>query len=147
MDDRQPRHASRPGITLIEVVVGLALLGSLLVMMLMAAGRLEKQRKVSEEKLEAVAVLDRLISSFFSNGFPPTPSSGPVPGNERWVWQLANVNTAAPESCSVARISILDTKKTSSRDTDPESPSRLSLASVDVLVANSAFGQRTMVPR
>jgi type II secretory pathway pseudopilin PulG len=149
MSESDSRQARRSGITLIEVVVGLALLGSLLVMMVIAGGRLEKQRKISEEKLEAIAALDSLVSGFFSSGFPPVPSNGAVPGNDRWAWQLAIVNTAAPESCSVARVSIVDLKKTSDPAVDigQKSRTRESLASVEVLVANSAFGRQGVVPR
>ena len=125
------------GITLTEVIVGLALLGSLLTIMLVGAGRLERQRSAAEKKLEAVAALDQLVSVFFSNGFPALPSDGPLNNKKEWIWNMSRVNTATPEGCSVARISIVDLRRQERSD----------IASVDVLVANSAFGKVNLVGR
>ena len=125
----------RRGITLTEVVVGLALLGSLLTMMLIAAGRLERQRRTAETRLEAVAVLDRLVSGFFSNGFPALPSSGPIIEHDGMAWQMSKVAIATPEECSVARVSVVQWKGSEST----------TVASVDVLVADTAFGQNQVV--
>ena len=140
----------RTGITLTEVVVGLALLGSLLTIMLVGAGRLERQRSAAEAKLEAVAALDRLISGFFSSGFPTLPSDGVVPEREHWVWRMSRVNTAAPEGCSVARVAIVDLRKavdSTSLNAHGEQNREREIATIDVLIANSAFGQHKLAGR
>ena len=132
------------GITLTEVVVGLALLGTLLTIMLVGAGRLERQRSAAESKLAAVAALDRLISRFFSNGFPALPSSGPMGENEYWVWKMSRVNTAAPQGCLVARISIVDLRRkveSSGANSNDELSRDREIATIDVLIADVAFGR------
>ena len=144
------QRRTRTGITLTEVVVGLALLGSLLTIMLVGAGRLERQRSAADAKLEAVAALDRLISGFFSNGFPTLPSDGVVPERDHWVWTMSRVNTAAPEGCSVARVAIVDLRKIieSPRvNAQAESNRNREITTIDVLIANSAFGQNKLAGR
>ena len=140
----------RTGITLTEVVVGLALLGSLLTIMLVGAGRLERQRSAAEAKLEAVAALDRLISGFFSNGFPTLPSNGAIPERDLWIWKMSRVNTAAPEGCSVARVAIVDLRKTldsPSVNEQGDSTREREIATIDVLIADSAFAQTKLTGR
>jgi type II secretory pathway pseudopilin PulG len=134
---RYKRLPRRPGITLVEVVAGLALLGSLLTMMLVAAGRLARQQRVAESKLLAVAELDRLISGFFSNGFPNLPSGGKLNDNERMAWQLRKVNMETIPGCSIVRLSIVDQGQNPIANTDLDK----SLASVDVLVSDLEFGR------
>ena len=145
-EDRQVRT----GITLTEVVVGLALLGSLLTIMLVGAGRLERQRSAAEAKLEAVAALDRLISGFFSKGFPTLPSEGELPGRSDWMWKITRVDTATPEGCSVARVAIVDFRhaaKSPSINAQGEWSREQAIATIDVLIANSAFGQNKLAGR
>ena len=55
------------GTTLIEVVVGLALLGSLLVALIVAASTLEQRRKRADEKLQAVGILEHILQDCFAN--------------------------------------------------------------------------------
>ena len=132
------RRYVRLGITLIEVVAGLALLGTLLTMMLVAAGKLERQLRVSESKLNAVAQLDRLISGFFSNGFPNLPSNGPLDQNGKaWAWRLDKLNRQAFDGCSVVRLSIVDMENSAPDDSGFAN----TLAKVDILVSNAEFGR------
>lgn len=71
------RHVIRSSraITLIEVVVGLFLLGTLLTMILIASGKLERQRRVALSKIQAVEQLDQLVSEYFGKGSRPTIST------------------------------------------------------------------------
>ena len=150
MQRSRAQRRTRTGITLTEVVVGLALLGSLLTIMLVGAGRLERQRSAADAKLEAVAALDRLISGFFSNGFPTLPSDGVVPERDHWVWTMSRVNTAAPEGCSVARVAIVDLRKiieSPSVNAKAESNRNREITTIDILIANSAFGQNKLAGR
>ncbi len=140
----------RSGTTLTEVVVGLALLGSLLTIMLVGAGRLERQRSAAEAKLDAVAALDRLISGFFSNGFPTLPSDGAVPERSHWVWKMSKVNLATPDGSSVARVAIVDLRNSadsSNVNSQGWATQEWEIATIDVLIANSAFGQNRVAGR
>jgi type II secretory pathway pseudopilin PulG len=137
----------RVAITLTEVVVGLALMGSLLTIMLVGAGRLERQRSAAEAKLEAVAALDLLISGFFSNGFPALPSEGALPVKDGWMWTMSRVNIAAPEGCTVTRFAIVDLRKANDlpNDNTINEPNRVrEIATIDVLIADTAFGQNKL---
>ena len=134
----QKNRRARGGITLIEVVAGLALLGGLLTMMLVAAGKLERQQRVSESKLNAVAQLDRLVSGFFSNGFPNLPSSGQLDQeNKRWVWRLQAVQNEVVPGCSVVRFSVIDLEGALPDGT----PAEKTLATLEVVVSDSEFGR------
>src|SRR5436190_3116927 len=96
----------RCGISLTEVVVGLALLGTLLTMLVVASGRLQIQRKAALDKLQAVNALDSLMSQFFSSGFPDLGSSGPIPSNPDWVWTVRKKDSQTPAGTCIVRVSI-----------------------------------------
>ncbi len=89
----KPRVCS--GTTLIEVVVGLALLGSLLVILLLAASKLEVQKRKAVEKLQSVQVLDNVLQDCFSKGFPMLGVLRPIPGESRWDCSFEIVQTSA----------------------------------------------------
>ncbi len=72
------------GTTLIEVVVGLSLLGSLLVALIVVASKLDTQRKATEQKQIAIQVLDQVLSKGFSRGFPPANTIVPAQADSEW---------------------------------------------------------------
>jgi len=59
------RYSRRCGLTLVEVVGGTALLGTLLVSVLIAAGRLQVQRAASQRHLAACSIADRLLADWW----------------------------------------------------------------------------------
>jgi len=64
---RKPRTFSPPsaaGTTLVEVVAGLALLGSLLVGLLMAKARFTRQAAVADRRMQAIAAADSILSAW-----------------------------------------------------------------------------------
>jgi prepilin-type N-terminal cleavage/methylation domain-containing protein len=79
----------RQGLTLIEVVAGLALLGGLLSGILMAYGRHVVQVRHAELRLQATAAADRLLALWFG-GFERglrRHGDGRVPGDKRLRWR------------------------------------------------------------
>lgn len=66
---------SRTGLTLIEVVAGLALMGTLLVTVLLGASSHLRQLRAAQQKTIAIESLDRLLSLWSSDGF----SEGSLP--------------------------------------------------------------------
>lgn len=72
------------GTTLIEVVVGLALLGSLLVALIVAASTLEQRRKRADEKLQAVGILEHVLQDCFAKGFPTTGKQRTIHIESQW---------------------------------------------------------------
>jgi type II secretory pathway pseudopilin PulG len=58
---------NRNGLTLVEVVAGLLLLSTLLVGILKAYGNHVRQIKRAQQKLEAIALADRMLGEWFKN--------------------------------------------------------------------------------
>ena len=84
--------------TLVEVLVGLAIMGSLVVALLVATSRLKAQDACAEYRLEACRVADGLLSGWWARKeeFPRT-GSGIVEGGS-WSWRTRLVpNRAAKE--------------------------------------------------
>ena len=61
MRTRSARCSAPRAMTLIEVLAALALIGVLLAGMLVAQGRYARQQVLAEQKIEAVAIADRLL--------------------------------------------------------------------------------------
>jgi type II secretory pathway pseudopilin PulG len=122
----------RHGITLIEVVAGLVMVGSLLTVMIVTAGRFEKNRAKASQKLQAVRLADSLMTDFFASGFPSIGSEGLVPGSSQLHWKLTGQeNPNAPTLLADVRLLIhkLDVPQQT-------------LASIEVLINKDALGQR-----
>ncbi len=76
------------GTTLVEALVGMALLGGLLVALLVGQAQLVAQRARAEEHLEACRLADQLIESWWSDQETfPRRSQGTVSGLYRWRWR------------------------------------------------------------
>jgi type II secretory pathway pseudopilin PulG len=73
------------GLTLVEVVAGMALMATLLVGILMAYGNHVHQIKRAQRKLEAIALADQLMEGWFSKTNPAVPitSGGGSIGNKK----------------------------------------------------------------
>ncbi len=114
------------GVTLTEVVAGLALLGSLLVTLLIARLSLTRQRIESEERIAATHACDQLLSAWFTAGKPiPRPASGHTGPDGRFSWRTRATRTEHFESVAlqVVRLELADATR---RDRKP-------LAVVEVL--------------
>ena len=127
---------SRLGITLLEVVVGLVLLGTLLTAILISSGKLHQQQKIALKKIEAVELLDELIASFFREGFPALDSIGDMNDQGDLYWRLSGAPCSiAPDRLSICRCTVV------LRDSTSQSPDR-HLASVELLVSNNSIGRQ-----
>jgi type II secretory pathway pseudopilin PulG len=116
--------SNRHAITLIEVVVGLALLGTLLTTMMVTAGKFSGIQKSANRKSEAIKVLDELVGQLYRMGFPPEDQSEPL--TEHANWQLTFRRrpwTESPERFDIVRVAIEDVSKKTAE-----------LASVELLV-------------
>ncbi len=86
------------GMTLVEVIVGTALLGTLLVSILLARGRLSVQTRRAEVRIEACAVLDGLLETWWSDRDRlPRAGEGAVPGRPGWSWRTRTVDREGAE--------------------------------------------------
>ena len=95
--------------TLVEVVAGLALLGSLLVGLLLARIALSRQRTQADQRLEAVEGCDRLLSAWQASGQKvPHRSSGRANngGHLKWSTRVLRTLTIETTAIEVVRLEI-----------------------------------------
>jgi len=77
---------SAAGVTLVEAVLGAALLGSLLVSVLVGASRLQAQAARAERRVAAVAVADRLLETWWTKAETfPRRDAGRL--EDGWTWR------------------------------------------------------------
>ncbi len=90
-------NRSARGFTLVEVVVGLALMASVLVGSLISFSAHQRQLRSAESRLAAVSVADELLSllSGRREGVPRA-GRGAIASRPGWYWQTRVVGVAAP---------------------------------------------------
>ena len=70
------RNRGGPGFTLIEVIVGLALMGTLLAAIMLATARYKRQLTLAEAKLEAVQIAQSVLAQWWQDSFDAIPRNG-----------------------------------------------------------------------
>src|SRR5688572_8212504 len=99
------------GMTLIEVVAGLALMATLLVALLQAKVGHARQANLADRKLAAVATADRLLTYWWSEpGRFPIESTGRLRDDPRFAWRTGLVRNKSAEELQldVVRLEIID---------------------------------------
>lgn len=100
------RSKHKIGFTLIEVMAGLAILGSVLVAVVMARGRYLEQSVAARHKAEAVRVADGLLTQWWSDPERlPRSDSGEVEGF-RWETQSRQPEALADLQAEVLTLSL-----------------------------------------
>lgn len=80
---------SRQGLTLIEVVAGIVLLGTLLVTILMAFKAHATQIQAANQRLEAIRQTDRLLMTWMkAESLPGVGESDTFPNNPELRWEM-----------------------------------------------------------
>jgi prepilin-type N-terminal cleavage/methylation domain-containing protein len=129
MNHRFPHFPDRRGTTLIEVLAGLVILGTLLVSVALARGRFLRQWKQADQRLAAIHEADQLVEQWIS-GSPesvPVNLTGRTDDSDQHRWRTQSVPSAAAASLGsiVVRLTVYG-----------PSEDQLPLASVDFLVRN-----------
>lgn len=105
-------RCARTGLTLIEVVAGIALLATLLVSVLAAYRDHARQIKRASARLSAVNALDDLLAQFHdANKLPPPGSAGDVVGIPNLRWQASQRASDIPQTTILA-IAVLESTTT-----------------------------------
>ena len=87
--------STKTAFTLIEVVVSLALMGTLLVSALIAYGQTIRQTAVGSAKIEAVQIADDLIEGWVLGSVSaPDVKMARCPGNERYRFSTQKILAA-----------------------------------------------------
>jgi len=88
----------RRGVTLVEALLGTALLASLLVSLLAAIGRLERQSAAAAMRIRACRAADGLLEAWWKDlGEFPRAGQGDLGPAGRWRWRTRVVEDAAAE--------------------------------------------------
>ena len=99
------------GMTLIEVVAGLAILASMLTAIFSVKSRVTRQTRITERRREATAVADALLASWWQNKNTfPRSESGPVEGGQNFIWRTQPIPNPSAQACGaeVVRLEVLD---------------------------------------
>jgi hypothetical protein len=130
-----PRRRRSAGLTLVEVVAGLALLSTLLVAVLTTKARVTRQWANAQRRLDATAAADRLLATWWQDVERfPRQSSGRVAGDGQLRWRTRPVRNDSVESlgASVVRLEV-----TGGSDE--------MLAAVEVVLSNDPPARREMI--
>lgn len=117
---------SRSGTTLVEAIVGTAILATVLVALLLIHSRLVQQSARTQRRLEACVIADALLGRWQGDDAgPPAQGEGPVVGKAGWSWRTRVLyEKAVRDVGQVLRVEIL------AEGTEPGEP----ILGVEVLV-------------
>ena len=102
-----PAEPPRQGMTLIEVIAGIALLGTILTTTVMAQARLLRQHQRALVKLQAVQAVDRLLMQWSVAGEDiPVEASGVLLTSPEVSWRtrLTRAKTDGPLSVGIVEL-------------------------------------------
>lgn len=116
MRRRKPfwKRSARMGLTLVECLVGMVILGTVLSSVLIARGRYVHQAALARRQAAAVLATDRLLANWWSSGTPPVlEAEGLVPGPDRFRWRTRLVENPSVSDLKarVLRLEILDAQQ------------------------------------
>ena len=133
----------RRGLTLVEVLAGLALLGTLLASLLVAHGAQTRQARRAADRRAAAEALDALLHRWHADRerLPPAPA-GPLSADGRLAWRAARLRRpgAAALGCVVVRVEAVRAGADAGAATGPAAGPAGPLAVVELLVADEIAG-------
>ena len=89
---RYSKLRSRSGLTLVEVVAGIALLSTLLVSILLSYGAHAGQIRAARQRMQAIKAADQLLSNWMAQGdLPAVGDQDMLPGSDELVWRMVAV--------------------------------------------------------
>ena len=102
------KRLTRCGLTLIEVVAGIALLATLLVSILVAHKKHAEQVRLAQKRLDAIEQLDQLLAEWSAAGnWQPVGSAGDLAG---FKWRVEAADSRVPDELGseVIRVELFD---------------------------------------
>ena len=99
--------------TLIEIVAGLVILGTILASLAVARGRFARQWAAADRKLVAAKALDELIAEWMQTPRVPVNREGALPGAKGFIWKTRaarNPETALLQT-AVVRVEVFDRRE------------------------------------
>lgn len=115
----KPFSARCRGLTLVELLAGLVVLGTLLTMVVAARGRFVEQWADAEKKLAATRELETLVTSWIDLpvSMPRVPNEGPLTSvsTHRWRTQYIADPAASDLFTRIVRVEVVPTRSDRSR--------------------------------
>jgi len=108
------------GMTLIEVVTGLAILGTILAAVVLAKAKHTRQLARADRQLEAVTATDQMLSAWWlTPDTIPRSGSGRLPGlpNLSWKTRVTENIPLGNTTADVVRLEVRDERSTDSQPT------------------------------
>lgn len=95
--------------TLVEVVVAVALVGSVLATALVSVSRHVRQARLAQDRLAALRHADAFLQAWLVEGVERNTTEGPITEREGWRWRLSGRQEPGLEvfGAHVGRIEIL----------------------------------------
>ncbi len=95
MSNRCSRRSARTGLTLVEVVAGIALLATLLVSLLSAFRAHAAQIRSAQDRLRAIRIADELLATWMAAGvIPAVDEQESIPETTGWSWRIARAESS-----------------------------------------------------
>src|SRR5262245_38452988 len=108
----KPCCRAQRGVTLIEAIAGLVILGTILSSAVIARGRFQRQIRDADNRLAAIRAADELVGKWLSQpiGTAPVPGSGDVGASSELIWRSSWVRDRAAQrlGARIARLDIFD---------------------------------------
>jgi hypothetical protein len=141
------RDFVRHGITLTEVVVGIALLGSLLSLVIVGTGRLARTQRLADLKIIAIEELDRRLCEWSLSGYPEAGESGGCKLSSKLFWHVEHRESyLGTRRLVIVRAHISEIGESGRLRLPDGLGSEISIpkpiASVEVMVSESIIGRR-----
>jgi len=111
MSKKLSKTSSRQGLTLLEVIAGIALISTLFVGLLLAMSRHGKQLQLAQLQLSATEAADQLLDNWYSElGSVPTSGKGVITSQPELAWQTTSIGTVTIGTVqfTIVRLAILD---------------------------------------
>ena len=102
----------RPGVTLIEILAGLAVLGVLISSIMIARGRALRQWADADARLQASRAVDELVTTWIAGPESPdripVPASGTLAGLPDYLWRTTYLSDPAARqlSANIVRLEV-----------------------------------------
>lgn len=101
-----PSSVWHRGVTLVETLIGALLLGTLLVSIVLARGRMDTQARRADDRLQAVAVLEGVVEAWWSAREFPPDGTGQVAVEGTWYWRKTTIHSGEAEQLRAELVAV-----------------------------------------
>lgn len=108
------------GLSLIEVVVGMAILAMFLTAIFLSQARLTKQSAIACKKADAICAVNELLATWAMDWQTlPTDDNGTIAGHEHLQWTTRLTDTSELEKLGLQKVELIVTDSTLAENTEP----------------------------